>query len=67
MPASVWKVPPEVPNATPRLAFKVIVDVVSSVPPLRVNCPAVAAPGAVPRLASAETARVPALIVVDPL
>ena len=54
-------------NAIPRFAFKVNEAVVPSVPPLKVNWPAVALPGAVPNPASALIFNKPALIFVNPV
>ena len=60
-------VPPPVPSAIPRLALSVNEAVASSVPPANTSCPAVAAPGAVPRRVSLSIAILPALMVVTPL
>src|ERR1700680_1625441 len=54
-------------KAMPRLEFSVKLAVVAKVPPPKVNCPGVAAPGAAPRLLSAEICKIPPLIVVAPL
>ncbi len=66
VPLAVWKVPLEV-KASARAEVKV--SVVASVPPSRVRLPSVppgVPPSGPPRLASAETCRMPALSVVPP-
>ena len=54
-------------KAMPRFAFKVKLAVAANVPPPRINFPAVALPGAAPRLLSALMLKVPALMVAVPL
>src|SRR5207245_11218992 len=54
-------------NAIPRLAARVKLAVVRSVPPPKVSLPAVGAPGEAPKPASAAMAIVPTLIVVTPV
>jgi len=66
VPLATSMVPPDAPRLMPRLALSVKLAVVAIVPPLRVSEPAVAEPGAVPRLVSAEMLSVPALTVVVP-
>ena len=64
---STLRVPPLTPRLMPRLELRVNVALVFKVPPFRVKCAAVTLPGAVPKLPSADTTKVPALIVVLPL
>ena len=54
-------------KAMPRLELRAKLVVVAKVPPPKVNWAAVAPPGAVPRLLSAEIFKIPPLIVVAPL
>ena len=57
----------EAARLMPRLLFNVMSAVANKVPPLRISEPAVAEPGAAPRLASAPIDKVPAVIVVVPV
>ena len=50
----------------PRFVFKVKLAVVPNVPPPKTSFPGVALPGAAPRLLSALTLKVPALMVAAP-
>ena len=67
VPPATWNVPPPAFSVMPRLAFSVKLAVVCNVPPLNVSCPAVAAPGAVPRFKSCEMLTVPPLMFVAPV
>ena len=62
--AAASRLPPEEPRLIPRLALRVKLAVVASVPPLRIKEPGVAELGTVPRLLSAEMISLPELMVV---
>ena len=66
VPAAIFKLLPAL-TAIPLLAFNVKPAVVPNVPPLKVILPAVATPGAVPKLASAAIFKVPTFTVVAPV
>ena len=51
----------------PRFVFRVKLAVVPNVPPPKISFPAVALPGAAPRLLSALMLKVPTLMVAMPL
>src|SRR5262245_16563925 len=70
VPVSVSKVPtppPPLPTAIPRLALKVRLAVLRSVPPSTTSRLGVGAPGAAPRLFAALMLSTPPLIVVGPV
>ena len=67
MLAFTENVPPLAPKVIPRLALRVNVLVVCSVPPLRVMASATAAPGAVPKKFSVPTAKAPPFTCILPV